>query len=70
MSQLISMENGACEEVHAHINRRRGQCESNVCVRTALLKVYAKCCCIKEARGVFDKLTNWKINSQGVMSGA
>jgi pentatricopeptide repeat protein len=56
------------KEVHAHI--RHGGLESDVRVGTALLKMYAKCGCIKEARHIFDNLTNRDVFSWNVMIGA
>jgi pentatricopeptide repeat protein len=56
------------KEVHSHISH--GGLESDVCVGTALLKMYAKCGCIKEARQVFDRLTSIDVISWNVMIGA
>ncbi|KAG0581800.1 hypothetical protein M758_3G008300 [Ceratodon purpureus] len=55
-------------EVHGHI--RHGGFQSNVRVGTALLKMYAKCGSITEARDVFDNLTNRDIIAWTVMIGA
>ncbi|KAG0569542.1 hypothetical protein KC19_6G098400 [Ceratodon purpureus] len=56
------------KEVHACI--RRCGLESDVRVGTALLKMYAKCGCIKEARHIFDNLNNRDVFSWNVMISA
>ena len=56
------------EEVHAHI--REGGFESDVRVGTSLLKMYAKCGNIEEARNTFDKLSSRNVVTWNVMIGA
>ncbi|CAM6100547.1 unnamed protein product [Calypogeia fissa] len=56
------------QEIHECI--RHAGLESDLRVGTALLKMYAKCGCITEARQVFDNFTNRDVITWTVMIGA
>ncbi|CAM6085395.1 unnamed protein product [Calypogeia fissa] len=64
-ASVAALEKG--KSVHKQIMRQG--CESDICVASSLVDMYAKCGSIEEARGVFDKMTTRNVVSWSAMLG-